>query len=215
MSDSIDYIKLQVKGHVLIVDSETNEVILDKTNAIHPENLSLAIANAMADEPNGHIQQIVFGNGASTVSAVSDVSYFPPNIVGGGAQLYNQTYSKVIDSQSLLNSDPVNNSITVAHTANTTYSDLVVKCTLTKQEPNGQMAFDNATIVNRNTTSLAGGLVVSSDPTAAFLFDEIGLQTVDPVTGNTLLLSHVIFHPILKSLNRSFTVFYTLRFVLG
>jgi hypothetical protein len=46
-----------------------------------------------------------------------------------------------------------------------------------------------------------------------FVFDEIGLRSVseDGVQGNGRLLTHVIFHPVQKSLNRLIQIAYTVR----
>ena len=42
------------------------------------------------------------------------------------------------------------------------------------------------------------------------MFDELGLVSYSP-TGNGKLLTHVIFHPVQKSLNRLIQIDYTLR----
>jgi len=44
------------------------------------------------------------------------------------------------------------------------------------------------------------------------VFDELGLQCkVGPNAGDLLLITHVIFHPVQKSLNRQIQIDYTLR----
>lgn len=51
MSDYNDAPRLYVKGHVLIediTDPSNVTTILDKSNAIHPENMSFSIANSLA-----------------------------------------------------------------------------------------------------------------------------------------------------------------------
>jgi hypothetical protein len=60
-------------------------------------------------------------------------------------------------------------------------------------EPEDQEAFDNSVNMDGN-----------------FVFDELGLKSYDP-NGGGKLLTHVIFHPVQKSLNRLLQVDYTIR----
>jgi len=193
-----DKLTLQMTGHLLIRDFDTQQVLIDKANAIHFENLSYAIALALAHRPNGTIMQMAFGNGASSVSAVGGISYSEPIVTGTEAQLYNPTYAKFVDDLSPRNPDPTNNFLRVNHVSGNTYSDVVVTCLLDYSEPSAQQALDNA---------------VDNDGT--FIFDEIGLMTYDPSSTTGLLLTHVIFHPLQKSLNRRIEVIYTLRIVMS
>ena len=197
MSKTISTATPRITGHVLIKDADTQEVLADRSNAIHAENLSFALASSLADRPNGHIMQMAFGNGASSVSAVGGVVYLPPNITGQDAQLYSQTYSKFVDDLNALDTDPTDDFMRVNHSIGTTFSDVVVTCLLDYNEPTGQQALDD-----------------SVDADGTFIFDEIGLLTYDPSTTIGLLLSHVIFHPVQKSLNRRIEVIYTLRILL-
>jgi hypothetical protein len=174
------------------------EILLDTTNAVNFESLSYALALSLANRPNGNIMQMVFGNGASAVSAVGTITYLPPNVVGLDATLYNQTYAQFVDDLSPLNTDPTDNFIRVNHTLGNTYSDVVVTCLLDYNEPSGQEAFDDA-----------------SDVAGTFIFDEIGLTTYDPVSLTSILLCHVIFHPVQKSLNRRIEIIYTLRIIMA
>ena len=187
----------KIIGHCLIRDADTSEVLADKTNAINFETMSYALALALADRPNGAIMAMLFGNGASSVSAVGTVTYLPPNVTGLDATLYNQTYSKFVNDLSPLDTDPTDNFIRVNHTTGNTFSDVVVTCLLDYNEPSGQAAFDDTT-----------------DVTGTFVFDEIGLQTYDPSSMLGYLLSHVIFHPVQKSLNRRIEIIYTIRIIL-
>ena len=186
------------QGHVLIKDKDTGEVLIDKMNAINFENMSEAIALSLSDRPTGRIFEMVFGNGASTVSGIGAVTYFPPNVTGQTAQLYNQTYRKVVDNLSPLNVNTTDNYILVQHTQGMTYTDIVITCTLEASEPSGQDAFDNTT--NTNGT---------------YVFDELGLKTFSPITGNGKLITHVIFHPVQKSLNRVIEIVYTIRIFMS
>lgn len=188
----------KVLGHVLIRDRDTREVLLDKMNAIHFENMSEAIALALTNRATGHIHEMVFGNGGSTVSGTGAITYFPPNVTGADAQLYNQTYRKIVDDQSPLmpEADRLSgdDTISVQHATNAVYSDIIVSATLEYNEPSGQAAFDDLTTTEGD-----------------YVFDELGLKAFDTTAGNGKLLSHVIFHPIQKSLNRVIEIVYTIR----
>lgn len=184
-----------VEGFLRIEDADTNEVIVDKKNAINYENFSISLARTLSNRPDSWIQDMVFGNGAATVSGTGTITYLPPNVVGTSAQLYNETYVKVVNDVSPLNLDPTSNFITTAHTSGTTYSDIIVTCLLGIGEPAGQDAFDNATTFD-----------------SPYVFNEIGLKAFDP-NGQSQgrLLTHVVFSPVQKSLNRRLKISYTIR----
>ena len=185
----------RITGHVLIRDAHTGEVLVDKMNAINFENFSIALAQTVANKADSWIQEMAFGNGGATVSGTGNITYLPPNVVGQTAQLYSETYSKVVNDQSPLNLDPKKNYMTVSHSAGTTYSDVIVTCNLDLGEPAGQSAFDTAT--NAQDT---------------YVFSELGLRAYSAVGPNTgRLLTHVIFSPVQKSLNRQIEVVYTIR----
>ncbi len=196
-------------GHVLIRDTDTKEILLDKFNAINFENMSQALALSLADRSTGHIFSMVFGNGGSIANAVGDLNYLPPNVTGTNAQLYNQTYAQIVDDMSPLNTSPTTNYLRVNHTANTTYTDIVVTCTLGYNVPAGQLAFDDAPISNNTQTN--GTSITSGNVNATYIFDELGLKGFNTVAANQPLISHVIFHPIQKALNRSIEIIYTVR----
>jgi hypothetical protein len=69
-------------------------------------------------------------------------------------------------------------------------------------QPSGQEAFDN-------TTNISG----------TYVFNELGLKAYNSTDASTnpasdtygLLLSHVVFSPVQKSLNRQIEVVYTIR----
>jgi hypothetical protein len=185
-----------MQGHIKIWDPETGEIIVDKRNAIHYENMSSALANSLANKSTGFVHEMAFGNGGATVDTTGVITYLTPNSTGTNATLYNQTYYKVVDDNSSTNKDSSRNKMEVRHTAGNKYTDIVVTCTLDYGEPTGQAAFDN-------TTNFDGD----------YVFDELGLKswegTEDGATNK--LLTHVIFHPVQKSLNRLIQIDYTLR----
>jgi len=190
----MDSNKLQITGHIHVEDADTNEVIRDTFNAIHYENFSEALANAMANKGIGHIYQMSFGNGGSSVDPSGIIAYLPPNTVGQNANLYNETFSKVVDDTDTANTDPSRNNLVVAHTIGKVYTDIVVTCLLDYGEPAGQQAFDNST-----------------DLDGEFVFDEMGLKVWNGGVNDLKLVTHAIFHPVQKALNRRFKITYTVR----
>lgn len=93
--------------NVQIID-DLGEVLLDKSNAVHPQNMARIIARALAHEPKSSIYRVALGNGGTVSSAGGAITYKVPNdgtlsdSVGWQARLYNEIYSEVIDEQSSL-----------------------------------------------------------------------------------------------------------------
>jgi len=183
-----------MEGHIRIFDPETGEDIVNKRNAIHYENMSESLANSVGNKTTGFIHEIAFGNGGTNVDPTGVITYLPANSTGQGASLYNQTYYKVIDNNSSLNTDPDRNKISVSHVSGNIFSDIVVSCLLDYGEPNDQQAFDNTS--NFNDT---------------YTFDELGLKSWIGTVNTGKLLTHVVFHPVQKSLNRLIQIDYTIR----
>jgi hypothetical protein len=182
-----------LQGHIKIFDPVTQEIIVNKRNAIHYENMSIALAQSLADEGIGTIYQMSFGNGGTAVDPTGIITYLTPNTTGSNSSLYNETYTKVVNDRSVNNLDPTRTKIEVRHVTGTNYTDILVTCLLDYGEPNNQDAFDN-------TTYLDG----------EYVFDELGLRAYNS-TGTGRLLTHVIFHPVQKSLNRLIQIDYTVR----
>lgn len=184
-----------VQGHIKIFDPITQEVFINKRNAIHYENMAVAMARSLSNQGYGFIVDMAFGNGGTRVDQTGIITYLTPNTVGTTAQLYNQTYIKTIDARQSYDLDPARNFMEVRHVAGTAYADILVSCLLDFGEPSGQAAFDNATNTDGN-----------------YVFDELGLKaySADGI-GTGELLTHVIFHPVQKSLNRMIQVEYTVR----
>jgi hypothetical protein len=182
-----------VQGFLKIFDPETQEIFVDKKNAIHYENISVAIVEALSNQGRGTIYEMSFGTGGTIVDPTGLITYLTPNTVGVNSGLYNQTYSKIVDQASISNADTVRNKMEIRHLSGATYSDIIISCLLDYGEPDGQQAFDNSVNLDDD-----------------FVFDEIGLRSYVPgATGK--LLTHVIFHPVQKSLNRLLQVDYTIR----
>jgi hypothetical protein len=186
---------VHMEGHIKIFDPKSNKVFVNKRNAIHYENMSISLAESLGNEGRGNIVEMAFGNGATTVDPTGIITYLTPNNSGVNASLYNQTYYKTVDDNNVNNTDPSRNFIETRHTLGTTYTDILISCLLDYGEPSGQEAFDNSTDLDGN-----------------YVFDEIGLKAYSPDGANLgRLLTHVIFHPVQKSLNRLIQIDYTIR----
>ncbi len=184
---------IHIEGHIKIYDPTTQEVYINKRNAIHYENMSIALAESIADSGQGFINAMAFGNGGTNVDPTGIITYLTPNSTGTNASLYNETYRKIVNDRSSGNLDPTRNRIEIRHLTGTNYTDVFVTCLLDYGEPSGQEAFDN-----------------TSDNNSAYVFDELGLVSYSP-SGEGRLLTHVIFHPVQKSLNRLIQIDYTVR----
>ena len=181
------------EGHIKIFDPQSGEVFQDMRIAIHYENMSVAMVNSLSNQGLGTIYEMAFGSGGTTVDPTGLITYLTPNTVGVNSSLYNQTYTKVVDQNATTNTDPTRNKMEIRHISGSTYSDIIISCLLDYGEPDDQEAFDNSVNLDGN-----------------FVFDELGLKSYDP-NGNGKLLTHVVFHPVQKSLNRLLQVDYTVR----
>jgi len=177
----------KLEGHVLIQDQDGN-VILDKRNAIHPQNMTLVVARSLARMDNGYIFKMAFGNGGTFLNASSELVYKTPNIIGVSADLYNRTYEVQVDE--LTAGTPTANSVTaVPSPAPALTSLIIVKAQLSASEPLGQAVSDG----------------ITTDPEADFVFDELGLLSPDG-----LLLTHLVFNPMEKTANRAWLITYVI-----
>lgn len=186
-------LRFKPHGHLRIWEKETGNILLEQHNDIHPENMSYAIASSLTgllDESEncyGHIRKMVFGNGGARVTSSNKYIYSVPQTVGRAATLYNQIYEKDV----VENKDE-NNYMNVTHATGNDYSDIIIRCTIDKDEKvtDRMVATDdeNNTIINDVT------------------FNEIGLVT----TGGDLI-THICFFPIQKSQNTSLIIEYIIR----
>lgn len=188
---------IQVEGFLKIHDPQSGQVFVDKKNAIHYENISEAIAFALSHRDQLYMYEMHFGNGGTAVDATGVITYLQPNTTNQNADLYNPTYYKVIDDTDTVNNpDPANNKMEIRHVPGNPYSDILITCLLDYGEPATQAVFDNSTTLNDT-----------------FTFDELGIRarSTTGVAGTGKLLTHVIFHPVQKSLNRLVQIDYTVR----
>jgi hypothetical protein len=180
---------IHIRGHIKIHDPETGEVFIDKPNAIHYENISEALAYSLADKTGNFIATMKFGNGGTSVDPTGVINYLPANTNSQNSTLYNETFSKIVDDSSVDNLDPTNNKLEIRHIPGQVYTDILVTCLIDYGEPANQAAFDN-----------------SQNLTEAYVFDELGLFST---AGK--MLTHVVFHPVQKALNRKIQIDYTVR----
>lgn len=194
----IDTARMKIEGRVIIRDAITRELLVDQHNDIHKENFSEAVALSLANFDRGVIEEMHFGNGGSSVDSTGAITYGAPHITGQGATLYNETYIKVVNDRSArFTSDAVKVNIKANHTTGALYTDIIVTCTLGYSEPSDQDVFDNSTIMD-----------------GKYIFDELGLFSYDSDANVRRLLTHVVFHPVQKALNRAIEVVYTVRITM-
>jgi hypothetical protein len=184
-----------LQGHIKIFDPDSDEVYVDKRNAIHYENMSEALALNVGNKDSQFITEMHFGNGGTTVDPTGVITYLPTNTNVQNADLYSPQYYKIVDNTNSANADPTRNKIEVIHTPGLIYTDIVISCLLDYGEPSGQAVFDNSQTLNGD-----------------FVFDELGLKGYSSSgVGLGKLLTHVIFSPVQKSLNRLIQIDYTVR----
>ena len=153
------------------------------------------MAQSIGNQGEGTIAEMAFGNGGTRVDPTGVITYLTPNNVGNVAALYNQTYYKTVDARQTYSLDPARNFMETRHVPGVAYSDVLVSCLLDFGEPSDQAAFDNAT-----------------NSEGAYIFDELGLKSFSAQGPNSgMLITHVIFHPVQKSLNRLIQIDYTIR----
>lgn len=178
-----------IHGHVKITDLTNDVVLVDKDNQIHYENMSYALASCISGTGTDFIKSMAFGNGGTSVDVTGIITYLPPNTNTQQSNLYNPTYSKIVNQYVNENTDPINNKLELRHIPGEVYTDILISCLLDYNEPSGQAVFD----AEENTED-------------TYVFDELGIKSEQ-----NKLLTHVIFHPIQKSLNRLIQIDYTIR----
>lgn len=191
-----DKLASTITGHLKIyeyedrsqVGSDSGRIVLDQHNDIHKENAAILIARAIANRPNGSIYSMYFGTGGATIDTTGAVLFSSPNVTGA-ADLNSPVYYEVVDDSQ---NAPPGNQMNVRHINGTLFADVEIRCVLDRDEPFGQPTLSNTSGINLNTNG--------------FSFDEIGLKM-----GDGLLISHLIFTPILKASDRVFEAVYVLR----
>ena len=210
-----DLIQSQVIGTLKIYDKDSGDILVQKKNAIHPGNMAYVLASALAGKPtsvNGtgdapHINWMQFGNGGSV--STTTLSYKSPRV--------NSTYDELAITAS-------KSSLYVPQyeqlTTNTVYfpgedmgaGELVPNNTAKVNFSVNLTHADYATAVSE--TIPANDASTDASAVEAFTFDEIGLMAGVTDSGaldktKTLMLTHVTFHPVLLTANRTIVIDYT------
>jgi len=186
-----------MNGHILIRDKETGEELVNKRNAIHYGNMANGVANALGGDStardNAKIHFMAFGNGGTSVDTAGKVVYKSPRVsesFEASADLYSRSYNKIISNNTSTDKIEV--------VSGSSFTDLKITCTLEYAEPSDQDLFDSST-TNEGT----------------YVFDELGLLSYATDPTDSKLLTHVIFHPVQKSANRTIEIIYTVRVQLN
>jgi hypothetical protein len=208
-------IKTKVDGHVLIADKASGEILLDRSNAIHNQNMATALSRGLSHSDyslsvgNHQIFALCMGNGGTTVDSQGNITYLTPNIIGANAWLYNQTYYDVVDSGSSANVN--GNSVTYQNSTTDTSSIVIVTMNIPAGLPIGEVTTDSPPIPNVNSQFSFDELCLATYGSASTVWASTPSQsTYAAYPSDSLLLSHIIFSPILKTANRELVITYTL-----
>lgn len=198
----IDSTNISIDGHVKIWDPKSQEIFVNKHNAINPETVTLIIATMLQGNNSSYISEMHLGNGGLIIDETGNITYndVDDNLSTGlEAGLYNATYFKVVDVEDITNNlDIVNNNVVVSHTTGLNYTDIIVTCTLAENEPNS----DSENSLVDSPEQFSGD----------YIFNELGLKSRGIDGKNTgFLLSHIVFDPVQKSADRVIQIVYTLR----
>lgn len=191
-------LRTSIEGFFTIRDKTTGEILVDKKNAVHYGNMSASMASSLAGIESGHIRYMAFGNGGTIIDGAGKITYRSPNVSNFkdiSASLYNETFFIEIDQTDYNYVTPI--------PSTSTYADIKIKVTLDYIE----------------TGPLQDPVDIANDMNGYTVFDELAIYTgpvgiTSPETmvgSDSLLVTHVTFHPIQKALNRILEVDYTLR----
>jgi hypothetical protein len=211
-----DKIEPTIIGSLIIRDKVTGEILVKKKNAIHQGNMAYIIACALVGKPTSvnvgggspSVNWMAFGNGGSTSTTalayrsprVSTV-YDEQSMATSSSNLYSKTYETEVSSvvyfpgQSLGGGEYVPNST----------SKIVYTVEL---DHNSIAAYTGVAIPESDSSTNEASVT-------AFTFDELGLVSGVSEAGimqedKSLLVTHVTFHPVLLSANRTIVIDYTI-----
>jgi hypothetical protein len=218
MSTNNVNLPIHVKGHCKIVDDLGN-VLLDKDNAIHPQNMARIIARALANEAQSQIYRMAFGNGGTLVDAAFTVTYKTPNdgqspdIATWDSRIYNETYSEIVDAgqtalNPLLGTDPGsadgNTGVRAGGGAVPSSDPVSVLHVSGPGVRSNELGLTSEVIISCTLNGneprgqfINDGVVVSTE--SDFVFDEIGLYTMGASAINTSGYHQIAFGTVSKT----------------
>ena len=179
----------KIEGHVHVQDDLGN-VLLDDHNAVHPQNMATLLGRGLANVADYQVSELRLGNGGASVGSGGAVTYLPPVTTGLAAGLYASTYGEIVDESNA--SVEVPNTV-VSSAGSGVQTVVTVNMEIDAAQPASQSSTDQAPSTEND-----------------FAFDELGLFSPD-----NLMISHIIFSPILKSANRTLTITYTLTITVS
>lgn len=217
MSHSNVFLPIHVNGHCKIVDDLGN-VLLDKHNAIHPQNMARIIARALANEAQSSIYRIAFGNGGTLVDAAYTVTYRPandgqsPDVATWDSRMYNETYSEIIDEgqttlNPLLGVDPgsadLNTGVRAGGGSTPSSDPTAVPHVSGPGVRSNELGLTSEVIISctLNGNEPKGQFINDVDITTTetdFVFDEIGLYTEGAPAINTSGYHQIAFGSVAK-----------------
>jgi hypothetical protein len=201
---------VSIETNIKIVDLDTNSILHEGSNAIHKENMGIALAQALSHGLGGFISEMHFGCGGTIIATDGSVTYRKPNVTGLDAGLHTPTYFKVVDESDFNRSVATVDNVTISHINGVEYTDVIVTATLDYEEP---LAIDS--IYNLFDTT-SGKIDPTTIYNGEFEFNEIGLKTKGINGLNSgKLLTHFIFHPIQKNSEQRIQIVYSLRVRAG
>jgi len=213
-----DLIEFHIQGFIKIKDKDTGEIIVEKNNAVHIGNISTKIAQALTGDNTSFITYMAFGNGGVIIDTAGNIVYRNPNVSvnkNPAEQLYNTTLIMEMTNNASGVNDPV---VDVPGGNIKNFEDVVASVVMEAGFPDTQSQIDNAVSSN------------NADTGTNFVFNELALYTGISGLGShqifddiqeflahlsTTLITHVIFHPVQKSVNRTLEITYTLRIQMG
>lgn len=212
-----DNVQTQVIGTLHIKDKETGETLVKKRNAIHPGNMAYVIASSLAGSSASvnelgappSINWMAFGNGGS--SSTTTLSYRSPRIsniydelpiTASTSALYAKTYQQqTINTVFFPGQDMGDGEVVPDRTSRIKF----------------RVEVDHAGY--EKIQGISAPLTDSSDDIDSvdvYTIDEIGLLAGEDdgndnlVEDKSLLVTHVTFHPVLLSANRTIVIDYTI-----
>ena len=178
---------ISMNGHILVTDVDTGSIMLDAANDIHRENMSAALASVMtnskdADGREGFVNKLCFGSGGTLTKSNGQIVYHDANASGHESSLYNAVYQKNVNFQ------PENDEThtRIVHAAGASDTTIKIICMLDYNEPASGSAGRN-----------------SGDN---FVFDEMGV-----LSQQGHLLTHAVFHPIRKGVDKRIKIEYSIN----